>query len=107
MDRGPNYVDRLVSAGHVDGDAGDEVGVGRGQKADHLRLVGRLGDAAQRRAVDLLGLLMPPGSTGPSAAGCARSGCTLGAIALTLMPSGPSSKASLRVKAMMPPLAAA
>src|SRR5579883_851184 len=32
---------------------------------------------------------------------------TLGAIALTLMLSGPSSWASLRVKAMMPPLAAA
>ena len=31
----------------------------------------------------------------------------LGAMALTLMPSGPSSWASLRVKAMMPPLAAA
>ena len=30
-----------------------------------------------------------------------------GAMALTLMPSGPSSVASLRVKAMMPPLAAA
>jgi hypothetical protein len=31
----------------------------------------------------------------------------LGAMALTLMPNGPSSNDSLRVKAMMPPLAAA
>src|SRR5262245_28494381 len=40
----------------VDGQAGDEIGVGRGEKADHVGLVGRLCDAAQRRALDLLGL---------------------------------------------------
>src|SRR4051812_17106740 len=44
------------AAGDVDREAGDEVGVGRGEEADHSRLVGRLGDAAQRRAFDLLGL---------------------------------------------------
>ena len=43
----------------------------------------------------------------PNAGGCARSASGSGAIALMLMPYGPSSKASLLVKAMMPPLAAA
>src|ERR1700722_15368682 len=43
---------RSASAGHIDGDAGDEIGVLRRQKADNPRLVDRLGDAAQRRVVD-------------------------------------------------------
>ena len=39
-------------ARHVDGDAGDEIGVLRRQKAYDSRLIDRLGDAAQRRVVD-------------------------------------------------------
>ena len=70
-----------------------------------LRLVDRFGDAAQRRAFDLLGLRACERF---SQCGRMRSvSVMLGAMALTLMPSGPSSWASLRVKAMMPPLAAA
>ena len=89
----------------LDGEAGDEIGVGRGQEADHVGLVDRFGDAAQRRAFDLLGLRALERF---SQCGRMRSvSVMLGAMALTLMPSGPSSWASLRVKAMMPPLAAA
>src|ERR1700760_4576619 len=46
-----------ISSGYVDGHAGHEIGVAGCQEADHLRLVRRLGDAAQRRAPDL-GLLV-------------------------------------------------
>ena len=45
-----------MAARDVDGEARDEIGVGRGQETDDVGLVGRLGDAAQRRALDLLGL---------------------------------------------------
>src|SRR5687768_980173 len=48
----------LLSAGHVDRDAGDEVGVGRGQKADDPSLILRSGDPAERRALDLGGLAL-------------------------------------------------
>ena len=47
---------RLHAAGDVDGEAGDEIGVGGGQEADHVGLVDRFGDAAQRGAFDLFGL---------------------------------------------------
>src|SRR4029450_3019796 len=40
----------------IDRQARNEIGVRRGEEADHVGLVGRLGDAAQRRALDLLGL---------------------------------------------------
>src|SRR3990170_883872 len=40
------------ASGHVDGHAGDEVRVARGEEADHPRLVRGLGHAAQRRARD-------------------------------------------------------
>ena len=96
---------KLHPARHVDRHAGDEIRVLRGEEADHARLVDRLGHAPQRRALDLLRLLrlaallpVRPDALGERDAG---------AIALTLMPSGPSSSASLRVNAMMPPLAAA
>src|SRR5216684_9123576 len=46
-----------ISAGYVDRDAGHEICIARGEKTDHLRLVDRLGDAAQRGTVDL-GLLV-------------------------------------------------
>src|SRR5262249_48646410 len=48
---------RSIAAGHVDRHAGDKIGVSGCQKADHLGLVGRFGDAAQRGALDL-GLLV-------------------------------------------------
>src|SRR5437588_9355253 len=48
----------LQPPGHVDGDAGDEVGVGGGEEGDHARLVGSLGDAAQGRARYLGRLLL-------------------------------------------------
>src|SRR5215468_2361931 len=46
----------LYAARHVDGEAGDEIGVGRGKEADDAGLVDGLGDSAQWRAFDLLGL---------------------------------------------------
>src|SRR5687768_4849591 len=47
---------RSNAAGYIDGEARDEIGVGRGEETDDVGLVGRLGNAAQRRALDLLGL---------------------------------------------------
>src|SRR5690348_4752705 len=44
---------RSISAGYVDGDAGDEIGITGSQETDHLGLIRRLGDAAQRGALDL------------------------------------------------------
>jgi hypothetical protein len=55
---GQRVVALLDAAGDVDGDAGDEVGVGQGEKADHARLICRLGDAAERCARDLASLLL-------------------------------------------------
>src|SRR5262249_62194922 len=46
----------LYAARHVDGEAGDEIGVGRGKEADDACLVDGFGDAAQWRVFDLLGL---------------------------------------------------
>src|SRR4029453_7034353 len=59
----------LEAARGVDGEARDEIGVGRSQETDHVGLVGRLGDAAQGRAFDLprragLGPLVPRGGAG-------------------------------------------
>src|SRR5215475_16068687 len=48
----------LDASRHVDGDAGDEVGVAGGEEADHPRLIARLGHASERRAEDLLRLLL-------------------------------------------------
>ena len=47
-----------ISSGNIDRDAGHEIGVARRQKADDLGLVGGLGDAAQRGARDLRGLVL-------------------------------------------------
>src|ERR1700675_4101277 len=57
---------RLQSAGDVDRYAGDEVGVGGGEKADDACLVPCLGDGPEGRTGDFLGLLvrvsvLPPG----------------------------------------------
>src|SRR6188474_2233819 len=46
----------LHTTSDIDRQTRNEIGVRRGEEADHVGLVGRLGDAAQRRALDLLGL---------------------------------------------------
>src|SRR5437763_13290791 len=46
-----------IAAGYVDRDAGHKISITRRQKTDHLGLVRRLGDASERRLVDL-GLLV-------------------------------------------------
>src|SRR5207248_11787490 len=46
-----------IAAGYVDRDAGHKIRIARRQKADDPGLVRRLGDPAQRRAIDL-GLLV-------------------------------------------------
>ena len=64
-----------VAAGHVDCHAGDEIGVARCQKADHLGLIGRFGDAPQRRPCDfgglILGALLLPARANPLGQGAA------------------------------------
>jgi hypothetical protein len=50
-----------VAAGYVDRDASDKIGIARRQKANHLGLIRRLGDAPQRCALDLGGLVLPLG----------------------------------------------
>src|SRR5689334_15422075 len=54
--RTPRRGGTLDAAGDVDREPRDEIGVGRGEEADDVRLVGRLGDAPEGRALDLLGL---------------------------------------------------
>src|SRR5215831_7038765 len=62
---------RSDAPGHVDGHAGDEIRVRRGEETDHARLIHRLGHAAEWRVGDLLRLLIgsPPLPVGPDTLG--------------------------------------
>src|SRR5499427_6275448 len=90
---------------HIDGDAGDEVGVARGEEADDPGLVARLRHAPERSAVNLLRLLLrrPLLPARPNALGQGHAGRD----GIHGNAEGPSSCPSFLVRAIMPPFAVA